>query len=461
MPRITRRKLLQDMAFAAAAATGLECLAGKQPLSAGQNASPDMLFPPQLPGGQVWAQIETDELVRPSVPLRKGVEVARTPPRVEFAFFPGQTYRGNPWSNWADGTAASGKYYTAIGDHLAPAGNAWIYEVDALAHTFRPLLELRKLLDLPEGHYTPGKIHTRVELGRDGWLYAATHRGSTTATREAYHYRGDWIVRCDPRTGAAEVVAHAPVAGHCIPCGRLDPQRLVFYGGTTPGSSRGEEGGWFFAYDCAQRRLLYAGPGGPARALIVASTTGRAYFVPGSGTGPLHRFDPAQARPPEPLAGPPIGVRAATEETPQGVVYTVSSGQGAGAVAMLAAFDVRRESVQTLGPAAVASQQYIAALAADPTGRYVYYVPGAHGGSDQDGSPVVQFDVPSRTAKVLAFLHPVCQRQLGIVPRGSYGLACDPTGQRLYVTWNVSRGGRAWDVCGVSVLHIPPEERPG
>jgi len=207
--------------------------------------------------------------------------------------------------------------------------------------------------------------------------------------------------------------------------------------------------------------LLYAGPGGPARALIVASTTGRAYFVPGSGMGLLHRFDPAQARPPEPLAGPPIGVRAATEETPQGVVYTVSSGQGAGAVAMLAAFDVRRETVRTLGPAAVASQQYIAALAADPTGRYLYYVPGAHGGSDQDGSPVVQFDVQRRTAKVLAFLHPVCQRHLGIMPRGSYGLACDPTGQRLYVTWNVSRGGRAWDVCGVSVLYIPPEERPG
>jgi hypothetical protein len=420
-----------------------------------------MSFPPQLPGGRSWAVIEEEDLLRPTVALRPGVTVARVPPRVTFAFFPGQTYRGNPWSNWADGTAAGGKYYTAIGDHLAPGGNAWVYEVDASARTFRALLDVRTLLNLPQGHYTPGKIHTRVEMGRDGWVYCATHRGSTTATRDAYHYRGDWIVRCHPQTGAAEVVVHAPVAKHCIPCGRLDPQRLIFYGGTTPGDSRGEEGGWFFAYDCAQRRLLYAGPGGPARALVVAASTGRAYFVPGAGTGPLCRFDPAKAGPPEPLDMPPVGIRAATEETRQGYVYTVSSGQGAGAVAALAAFDVQRETVRALGPAAVASQQYIAALAADPTGRYVYYVPGAHGGSDQDGSPVVQFDVRAQQAKVLAFLHPVCQRRLGIIPRGSYGLACDPTGQRLYITWNVSRGGRAWDVCGVSVLDIPAAEREG
>lgn len=405
--------------------------------------------------------IEGEELLRPSVALRPGVAVARVPPRVALAFFPGQTYRGNPWSNWADGTAAEGKYYTAIGDHLAPGGNAWVYEVDVLAGALRPLLDLRKLLNLPQGHYTPGKIHTRVELGRDGWVYCATHRGSTTATREEYHYRGDWIVRCHPETGAAEVVVQAPVARHCIPCGRLDRQRLIFYGGTTAGESRGEEGGWFFAYDCDRRRLLYAGPGGPSRALVVASSTGRVYFVPGSGMGPLCRFDPERAGPPRPLSEISLSLRAATEETPQGQVYTVSSGQGRGAIATLSAFDVRREMVRSLGPAAVASQQYIAALAADPTGRYVYYVPGAHGGSDQDGSPVVQFDVRTQRAKVLAFLHPVCQQRLGIILRGSYGLACDPTGQRLFVTWNISRGGRVWDVCGVSVLDIPEAERAG
>lgn len=464
MQRCTRRTLLRQGGWLAAAAWVGQRPASGQPgtVSASAAAPPgapqEARFPPALPGQEPWGLLEGDELLRPPVALQPGVRIARTPPRVEFAFVPGQDYPGRPWSNWAEGTAVPGRYYTAVGDHRAPAGNAWVYELDAASHTWRQLLDLRKLLALPEGHYTPGKIHTRLDLGRDGWLYCATHRGSTTATREAYHYRGDWIVRCHPPSGAAEVVVRGPVPRHCIPCGRLDPARLIFYGGTTPGDSRGDEGGWFFAYDCAERRLLYAGPGGPARALIVARSTGRVYYVPGQGTAPLMRFDPATSRPPEPIQGQ-IGIRAATAQTPQGTIYTVSSGQGAGAVATLYAFDVQTESVRVLGPAAVAGQQYIASLAADPTGRYLYYVPGAHGGSDQDGTPIVQYDTHRQTRKVLAFLQPACERAWGLILRGTYGLACDPSGGRLYITWNVSRGGRAWDVCGVTIVHVPPSER--
>jgi hypothetical protein len=32
-------------------------------------------------------------------------------------------------------------------------------------------------------------------------------------------------------------------------------------------------------------------------------------------------------------------------------------------------------------------------------------MPGAHGGSELDGSPVVQFEVKTRRKKVIAFLH--------------------------------------------------------
>lgn len=28
-----------------------------------------------------------------------------------------------------------------------------------------------------------------------------------------------------------------------------------------------------------------------------------------------------------------------------------------------------------------------------------------------------------------------------------------------YVTWNISRGSRAWDCCAVTVIHIPELER--
>src|SRR4029450_12988402 len=232
-----------------------------------------------------------------------GIAVAKTPPSIDFAYFPGQTYEGNPWSNWGDSSAAPGKYYTAIGDHRAPAGNAFVFEYDAAGKSFRKLLDLKALLNRPAGHYSPAKIHSRVDLGSDGWLYCSTHRGSTKVTTDEYHYQGDWIVRCHPQTGKSEIVVQGPVPKHCIPNGTLDPDRLIFYGGTAPGTGGEDEGVQFFAYDCKNHKLLYAGPDGPARYMLFARSTGRVYYVPGKGETPLMRFDPATDKAPVKIDG--------------------------------------------------------------------------------------------------------------------------------------------------------------
>ena len=433
--------------------------AGKGAGKKAKSAAPVVSYPPELPGGKPFVSDTSEAFLKPAATLREGIAVAKAAPTIDFAYFPGQTYEGKPWSNWGDSTASAGKYYTAIGDHLAPAGNAFVFEYDAAGRSFRKLLDLAAVLKRPEGHYAPGKIHSRVDLGSDGWLYCSTHRGSTRVTTDEYHYTGDWIVRCNVATGEAEVVAHAPVPKHCIPNGTLDPDRLIFYGGTAAGSGDDGEGVQFFAYDCKSRKLLYSGPDGPSRYMFLARSTGRVYYVPGKGDSPLMRFDPATAAPPVKIDGE-IGIRAATRETPSGIVYTASQGQGQGAESTIYAFDTKTEKIERLGLAAVATNQYIAAITADPTGRYLYYVPGAHGGSERDGSAVVQYDTRQRRAKVIAFLHPFYQEQYGLVPKGTYGLACDASGERLYITWNVSRGSRAWDSCGVTAITIPASERP-
>jgi len=461
MSRISRRRvLIGTAAMCLGSAIGLPAQEeGKARAKKTKAAAPAIAYPPELPGGKAFVTDTSDAFLKPAETLHDGIAVAKTPPTIDFAYFPGQTYEGNPWSNWGDSTAAAGKYYTAIGDHRAPAGNAFIFEYDAAKRSFRKLLDLKDVLKLPEGHYAPGKIHSRVDLGSDGWLYCSTHRGSTRVTTDEYHYRGDWIVRCNAHSGAAEIVVQAPVAKHCIPNGTLDPDRLIFYGGTAPGNDADGEGVQFFAYDCKNRKLLYAGPDGPARYMILARSTGRVYFVPGKGDSPLMRFDPATDKAPMKIDGE-IGIRAATRETTRGIVYTVSQGQGEGAESTIYAFNTRTEKIEKLGPAAVATNQYVAAVTSDPAGRYLYYVPGAHGGSDSDGSAVVQYDTQSRRAKVIAFLHPFYQEKYGLIPKGTYGLACDPNGEQLYITWNVSRGSRAWDSCGVTAITIPASERP-
>src|SRR5262249_54892920 len=146
----------------------------------------------------------------------------------------------------------------------------------------------------------------------------------------------------------------------------------------------------FFAYDLRNRKLLYSGDNGPARCMIFASSTARVYYIPGdSDDGALMRFDPEKDKAPVKIDCT-LGLRAATLETPQGFVYTVSQGRK-GADATLYAFNTKTEKAEELGTAAVAGAQYIASLDVDAAGRYLYYIAGAHGGADLDGSPIVQF----------------------------------------------------------------------
>jgi hypothetical protein len=419
---------------------------------------PEVTYPPKLPDGKTVVTDTSDAFLKPADTLRDGVSIAKTPPTIDFLYYPGQTYAGRPWSNWGDSIAANGKYYASIGDHLAPAGNAYVYEYDPAQKSFRKLAEIAQLIKLPEGDYVPGKIHSRLDLGDDGWLYFATHRGSTKVTADQYNYKGDWILRCNPKTGESEIVTMGAVPKHCVPTSVLDPKRLIFYGGTAPGTDSPLQAIQFFAYDIPSGKVIYSGGDGPARAIAFAKSTGRVYYTAGAKTdAELMRFDPDSKTGPVQIPGV-LGMRAATQETPQGIIYTISSGQ-AQSDAEIFALDTRTEKVTNLGPAAVASQAYVASLDADPTGRYLYYVPGAHGGSEKDGSAVVQFDTKTRKRKVIAFLHPFYQDKYGCALKGTYSTAVSEDGSKLYITWNANRGSRAWDTCALTVLHIPESER--
>ncbi|NBR85600.1 MAG: hypothetical protein EB141_05865 [Verrucomicrobia bacterium] len=429
-----------------------------KPTKAKPKPEPEVSFPPVLPGGKEFVTDTAAEFLRPPATLLPEVSIAKTAPKVDFGYFPGQTYRGNPWSNWGDSLFAKGKYYASIGDHLAPSGTAFIYEFDPVTKKFRQLVDVKKLLGLPAGRYTPGKIHTQLVLARDGWIYCGTHRGGTRATDGDKDYQGDWLLRVHPASGKAEIVAEGPVPGHCIPTGFADPQRLIFYGGTEPETRAGETNVTFFAYDLAARKMIWSGFGGPARAMMFSPSTGRVWFNVDSLTGSdLVRFDPAKPGKPMPVSGS-IGLRAASDETPQGIIYTVSHAQRGG-TAELFAFHTRIERIESLGSAAIGTNQYITTLDADATGRFVYYVPGAHGGSEADNSAVVQYDTKTKTRKVIAFLHPFYTEKYGVTPRGTYSVALDAQGETLYITWNCSRGTKVWDCCALTVIHIPTSER--
>ena len=445
------------------------------PTLAQRRQDPPLTFPPSLANNAPFVTDSSPDFLKPPATLKPDVTIAKTPPTIDLLYYPNQNYPGQPWSNWGDSLAVAHKdggkdgekYYASIGDHLAigakgdgehGTGTAFVFEYDPRTKQFRQLVDVAKVLALPKDHYTPGKIHGRLDLGSDGFLYFATHRGSERSAIDKHHYAGDWILRTDPRTGKTEIVTQCPVPKHSMPNTVLDPQRLIFYAGTAAGPDAKDQGIHFFAYDIKNKKLLHSSPNGPARAMAFAKSTGRLYYVPGNTTGQLMRFDPA-TNAVTPVKDATLGIRAATEETPQNLIYCVSLGQRA-TDADLYSLNTKTEEVKKIGTIAVGSQAYVATIDADPTGRYLYYIPGAHGSSDQDGSAVVQYDTKTNQKKVLAFLHPFYKEKYNLTLKGTYSVAVSSAGDKLFVTWNTSRGSKAWDSCSLTVIHIPKSERP-
>lgn len=424
----------------------------------------DLPWPPALPGGKTVVTDSSPKLIEQPEWLQGGVATAKTPPTIDFLYYPGQNYPGAPWSNWGDGSVHNGKYYSGVGDHKAVGrksgdgehgtGTGFVTEYDPKTKTLRNLIDLAEFLNLPQGHYTPSKVHSRVDMGSDGRLYFGTHRGSPAAACDANHYQGDWIFATDPVTGKSEIIVQGPIAKHSTPNSVLDPERMIFYGGTAAGPDADEQSIVFYAYDVKNRKLLYSCPNGPARYMILARSTGKLYYVPGNGEGELHCYDPKLNTAPTPT-GITMSVRAATEETQDGIVYAAGQGQGQ-KDATIYAFDTKAEKVKPIGTAAVGTAAYVASIDVDPTGRFLYYAPGAHGSGE---ACLVQFEIATGKKKVIAFLGPFYQEKYGFTPKGTYSTAVSEDGGTVFITWNVSRGTRAWDCTGLTAIQIPASER--
>ena len=110
----------------------------------------ELSWPPQLPDGQSIVSVESADLLAPQDNLKPGVQIAKTAPKVDLIYYPEQNYEGHPWSVWGDGLTVGTKYFSAVGDHLAPQGNAFVFEYDSKTSRIRTLASTAKTINLPE-----------------------------------------------------------------------------------------------------------------------------------------------------------------------------------------------------------------------------------------------------------------------------------------------------------------------
>src|SRR5262249_48268214 len=103
-----------------------------------------------------------------------------------------------------------------------------------------------------------------------------------------------------------------------------------------------------------------------------------------------------------------------------------------------------------------------------PDERFVYYLPGAHGGAFRNGTPVGQYDIATGRRKVLAFLARAFEEEHDYVPAGTYGLRVSADGSTLNRNFNSHAPDRirpktmkpiGFGLCGFAAIHIPESER--
>ena len=437
-----------------------------------------LAWPPKLPDGKnIVTDTSPEFILQPDrVKLEAGVEIAKTPPTIDFLYYPGQTKFTRLWSNWGEGLTVGNKYYSTIGDHNIPRGIAQVYEYDSATKTIRMLMDVKEFLEQPgmmppDMDYTPAKIHSRIVMGSDGWLYFSTHSGATkNNTDDAHGYKGDWIFKVNPATGEKAIVAAYPVPKHTIPAGTFDPNRMIFYGGSAPGNDAADQSIQFLSYDVKNGKTLTLAPGGFARYCIFSNSTGNVYWqgttstadggqqvVAAAGEFGMkgRKYDPKTNKITDCPGAP--NVRAATPETKDGKVYGFTKENR-----NLWVFDVATETSRELGSGTVGQSHYIASMTLDPvTQRYIYYVPGAHGSGSKDGTAIVQYDIQTNKRKVVAFVGDYYQKKYGYYPEGTFSVAVSPDGATLFVTWNGARvpSDTFGETCAMMAIHIPRSER--
>ena len=98
-------------------------------------------------------------------------------------------------------------------------------------------------------------------------------------------------------------------------------------------------------------------------------------------------------------------------------------------------YSVAKDEATILGPSFL-SGSYTTIMLVSPDERFLYYLPGSHGGAFKDGTPVVQYNIATGRQKVLAFLAPVFIAEHDYAPAGTYGVKLSEDGGTLFVNFN-------------------------
>jgi hypothetical protein len=387
--------------------------------------------------------------------VEDGLDVAKTPPEVEFAvvpyayrFFevPQQRNVVGPWSTWGQAVyhKSSGSFYAATGDHGTYNAHLHLIKYNTESRKIECLPDINKQIGRTKEQFGDGKIHGFLDFYKPHYLdkehlWFCTYwckYPEPTEKDYATGYEGGYVMSYNPVTG--DLVDYGvPMPRASWPYHRVDTQRGLMFGVGYFNE--------FLVWDIEKQQSKWAGypPSGKTwynRCMLVDEHTG---FVYSNNTESLQKkllkYDPGKNRifeldcgmPRNSRSGSIDPIRCHTRERGQdGLIWGVS---GSGEIY---SFDPDKERLEGHGPAWPGWDSYVCTIDRSPGGRYLYYTIAAHSRAYLYGSPVIQYDLHTGKAKALAFLFQDLYDKYGYIAGGSYAIKLDVEGKKLFMIWN-------------------------
>jgi hypothetical protein len=351
-------------------------------------------------------------------------------PRVSAAVYPLPGDEGDPWSQWGQGLVLpDGRFLSALGDHLGRDGNSYLYEYQPDTERLVQIGDVASVAGHEEGDWGYGKVHAQMVAGPCGEVYAASYWGTRSDLELGGSYDGDVLLRLDPAQRTTTDLGTI-LEGHGVPSMAGWTEGGLIYAEAADPELFDPQRGAFVVIDMATGERVFATDDEEDhrgfRSMAV-DVDGRVMFS--RADGHLARWDPETGDLTETdIELPGEFLRASTPPAPDGTVYLVT--QEPDTFFALAPDGSLRE----LGEA----EGYTASLAMAPDGSRLWYVPDAHGGAAERGTPVIELDTETGEQQVVVELDPLARDALDLSLGGTYNIAVDAEGDTLYIGMNAA-----------------------
>ncbi|MDH3189888.1 MAG: hypothetical protein OEM39_04510 [Acidimicrobiia bacterium] len=344
---------------------------------------------------------------------------------VALALYPRPDYEGKPWSAWGQGIAVDdGRFFSSIGDHQGADGNSFVYEYDPDSMTLTQIVDVLSVVSHVPGDWGFGKIHAQMVAGPCGDIFFSTYWGSRRGLTFNDGYQGDLLLRLDPEARSVGNLGLI-LPEHGVASMAATPDGSLIY--AEAADPFGEKTGSFVVIDAVTGETVFEDPN-PAHGgyrNIAVGPDGSAYIT-WNETG-LARYDPTANTLTEIGTQLPGGVlRASTVPDASGRVYAVSRDP-----AVFFSLDPDG-AVTELG----AALGYTTTIALSRDGSRFYYVPDAHGGSWEQGTPLIAVDTETGESETVVELNPLVEARYGLRAGGTYSVAVSADGGTIYVVLN-------------------------